>query len=380
VAPSASWSDVRLILLIFVATTALLWIVAYGASTVFPENDVETWHYTPFRPLDVWARWDSALYVDIARWGYERAEDRPDYTPWFPLYAYLIRYLSPRPRYDYPVGHIISLISFLLLLFVLFDVVAEKLGKDVARLSVLYLSIFPSALFFRAVYAESLFTLLVLLSYRAFLSERYLRCGIYGGLAAMTRVPGIMLLPAFGATLVWETVRGQKRLRPSMLFVGVIASGLAAVMIIQWRAVGDPLAFLHAAALPDLERTIMPPGQSLVEDLKRMMTEWNFAKGYIEFNLVLDNVAAVLAVVGAFYFFRRYGFLAGALALCLLLPPLMSGRTIGMIRYILPIFFYPVLLAEIGSSRPWFHTFWVFASTLFLAFYTICFACWYWTA
>jgi len=58
----------------------------------------------------------------------------------------------------------------------------------------------------------------------------------------------------------------------------------------------------------------------------------------------------------------------------------MSGRTIGMIRYVLPIFFYVVLLAETASRRPWFHSLWVYVSGLLLAFYAIAYACWYWAA
>jgi hypothetical protein len=120
------------------------------------------------------------------------------------------------------------------------------------------------------------------------------------------------------------------------------------------------------------------PGASLIEDLKGIVATWDFKTGRIGVHLLIDGIVAILAIVGSLYFFRRYGFLTGALSLALLLPPLMSNLTIGMIRYILPVFFFPVFLAEIGRKRPWFHSFWVFASSLLLAFYTICFACWYW--
>lgn len=378
-APSARAEDFRRIALVYFFTTMAIWFLAYGASTVFIENKVATWHHTRTRPFDVWARWDSGPYVDLARWGYKRREGYSDFVAWFPLYSYLIRILSPSPRYHYPMGEMISLVSFLLLLCIVFDLVAQEKGKDVAHLTVLYLSIFPSALYFRVVYAEALFTLLILLSYRGYLRENYLRCGIYGALAATTRWPGIALLPAFGATAIWEVLRGRKKFRPAMLFIGLVAVGPAVVMGIQWREVGDPLAFLHAVSRPDFQRAVSFPGASVVADVKRMLAEWSFRHGAIEFNLILDDLVAVLAVAGAIYFFRRYGFLQGIFALGLLLPPLMSGRTIGMMRYVLPIFLYVVFLAEIGQRRPWFHNLWIFCSSLFLAYYTICFACWYWT-
>jgi len=380
-APSATRQDVRTIILIYLVTTASLWVLAYGVTAVFPENQTPRWHSTKVKALDVWARWDSARYLDIARMGYQQSADGSnDNTRWFPLYPYLIASLMPAYRYQYPAAQLIALVAYLMLLFVLFDVVAQWHGKSVAHLAVLYLSIFPSALFFRAVYAESLFALLILLSYRAYSRGSYFRCGLYGALAAMTRPPGIMLLPAFAAALTWEIAQKKKTFRPAMLWIGTIAAGLAAVMLIQWRAVGDPLAFLHAAARSPAPRSLSFPGTSLVTDLKWMFTGWDLLTGKIVFHLLVDDIVAVLALVGAIYFFRRYGCLAGCLSLFLMLPPLMSGQTIGMIRYVLPIFFFPIFLAEIGDRRPWFHSFWLYASCLFLAFYTICFACWFWTA
>lgn len=376
-APSATREDFRAIALVFFVTTVALWVIAYGASAVITEGQVPRVLYPNYRTLNVWTRFDSVNYIDLARWGYEGERE---VSPWFPLYPYLIRFLSTGWEHHYPVAHRISLVCFFLLLCVLFDITAQRHGKQIAHLSVLYISIFPSALFFRAVYPESLFTLLALLSYRAFAREHYLRCGIYGALAAMTRIPGIMLMVAFGTVLVWDIARGKKRFRPAMLFVGLIALGLGIVMAMQWNARGDPLQFLRAASAPGLDRSLSWPGVSIYGDLSRMFTRRDVREGWIGFHLVVDDIVAILAVVGAFYFFWRYGVLAGCFSLGLLLPPLMSGRTIGMIRYVLPVFLYQVFLAEIGNRRPWFHAFWVFTSALLLAFYTICFACWYWAA
>ena len=379
-APSATRADIGRIAAIWLATTAVLACFAYGATAVFPESDAQMWHVTKRKLLDVWVRWDSARYLDIARRGYCVYEDGTDNTRGFPLYPYLIAALMPFHRYQHAMAQGISLAAFFLLLCVLFDVAAKRHGKAVAHRAVFYMCIFPSALFFRALYAESLFTLLVLLSYRAFVNDRYARCAVYGGLAAMTRFPGIMLLPAFGVTLLWEIGRGQKRFSPAMCWIAAIAVGLAAVMLLQWQATGDALAFVHSPAHAEFSRSLSWPGASIVADTKQMATTWDFGTGRIALNLLFDDIAAVLAIALAIPLFRRYGFLAGCLSVSLILPPLMSGQTVGMIRYILPAFYYVIFLAEVGERRFWFHTLWVYASSLLLAFYTICFACWYWTA
>lgn len=378
-APSVNQGALGTILLVYFGTTAALWLLAYGASTVIRENSkVAKWHYTHVRALDVWSRWDADMYVGIVRKGYAPETGGSYYKPWFPLYPYLIKALAPSPAYHHPIGQAISLVCFFLLILVFYDIVATRLGPTVAGLAVLYISIFPSALYFRAVYAESLFILTLMLSYRAFIQERYLACGVFGSLAAMTRVPGIMLLPAFGASLVWDMIKGRKRFQPSMLLVGLIACGTGVVMWIQWQALDDPLGFLHAQN--ETYRRLLLPGWAVLRDFKHILTGWDFAAGKIEFNPMLDCFTAVLVGLASLYFFRRYGSLEGTLSLALLFPASLMGYSNGMIRYVLPVFFVPVFLAEIGARRPWFHALWVFFSSTLLAYYMVCYACWYWTA
>lgn len=379
VAPSAARDDVRTIVLVFLVTTAVVWLVAYGASCVIQRSDPQLKDYPETKIRAVWIRWDSKFHRELAWFGYQNREDRLITTPWFPLYGSLMRYLSPRERHHYSTGQWISLVSFFLLLCVLFDVAAQKHGKQVAHLAVFYYSIFPSAMFFRAVYPDALFVLLVLLSYRAFEREKFLRCGIYGALAAMTRLPGILLLPAFAAALVWEVWRRGKPFRPAMLWIGLIAAGLGVVMAIQWRAVGDPLAFLHAAK-PGPEGPLFPSATRAIAELKRVFTEWNVRRGLIEFHVLLGYIVLILAVVGAVRLFRRHDVAAGSFALFFVLPAFVFGGAISLVRNVLPVFFYVILLAEIGNQRQWFHTLWIYLSSLLLAFYTVCFACWYWTA
>ena len=382
-APAVSSDDFRLIMLVFVVTTTVLWLIAYGAASVIRTENAPWPDYTDAKFRAVWVRWDSYYHIEIARFGYRERDDRPVTTPWFPLYGFMIRYLTHRWRQHYSMGQCIALASFFLMLCVLFDVVAQRWGKDVARLAVFYGSIFPGSVYLRAVYPDSLFVLLVLLSYRAFTGERYGRCGLYGALAAATRLPGIMLVPAFGSALIWEIVHKRKSFQPAMLWVGLIAAGLGAVMAVQWRGVGDPLAFLHAARY-GVPRSFACPGVGQFTDLWHMVASWDFRTGEnVDPRLLLNDLAAIAAMAGAVYSFRRYGFGAGCFVLCLLLPSLMAAGTSavagtnGLIRDATAVFVYLVLLAEIGHKRPWFHTLWIYVSGLLLTFYTACFVCWH---
>ena len=124
----------------------------------------------------------------------------------------------------------------------LYRLAEERLGADGAARSVLYLAVFPMALFLQAVYSESLFLLLSLAAFSLAERGRFAGAGVVAGLAILTRVAGLALLPAL-AVLAW---RHRERLRA----LGKLALALPVAAIyplVLWQQVGDPLAFSNAA-------------------------------------------------------------------------------------------------------------------------------------
>ena len=109
---------------------------------------------------DVWARWDSDWFLRIAEDGYGSAERRS--AAFFPLYPAARRRARPGPRRPLRARRDRRLARRGLAAFVLLYRLAEtRLGAEGARRAVLYLALFPMALFLQAVYSESLFLLLV---------------------------------------------------------------------------------------------------------------------------------------------------------------------------------------------------------------------------
>ena len=78
----------------------------------------------------------------------------------------------------------------------LYDLTVHEYSEPVARRTVVYLAIFPTAFFFFAPYSESLFLLLSLSAFREASNDRWPTAAIAGVLAAMTRSIGIVLAPA----------------------------------------------------------------------------------------------------------------------------------------------------------------------------------------
>src|SRR5439155_11444175 len=100
-------------------------------------------------------------------------------------------------------GFVISLAASLGAFFLLHRLAEERLGTDGARRAVLYLAVFPLSLFLVAVYSEALFLLLALSAFVLAERGRWLPAWTAAGLAILTRIAGVAILPAL-LLLAWR--------------------------------------------------------------------------------------------------------------------------------------------------------------------------------
>ena len=155
------------------------------------------------RLLGPWAHWDGVWFVRIAADGYRAHWDSQAF---FPLYPLLVRALAAGVG-DYVVaGLIVSLAAYAGAMVVLFRLARAELGPRVALWSVVLVSVFPTALFFQAVYSEALFLLLTLLAFWWARGGRWALAGAAGLLAVLTRSTGLLLVLPL-AVIWWEQWR-----------------------------------------------------------------------------------------------------------------------------------------------------------------------------
>ncbi|MFI5915441.1 mannosyltransferase family protein [Dactylosporangium sp. NPDC051541] len=192
----------------------------------------------------LWAsQWDSPWFIAIAEHGYQRtADDSP--AAFFPLYPLLIRVATPLCLGKSWVAALLvanlALAAALILLYRLTDL---ELGQRAAGRAVFYLVAFPTGFFLGAAYNESLFIALAVGTVYCLRRQLWWSAGLLGGLAAATRSAGILLAFAF---VIEYTQRKMKLSEISALMV--IPAGLGGVMLTDWIAYGDPLAFSHTQA------------------------------------------------------------------------------------------------------------------------------------
>ncbi len=111
---------------------------------------------------DIFTRWDSGHYFNIAYVGYHYVPDGRDDTAFFPAYPFLMRFvgrLFGHSQADLYFGGIaVSWVAFVLAMIGLYKIARLDVEADEAeKRAVILATIFPFAFFFGVVYTESLF-------------------------------------------------------------------------------------------------------------------------------------------------------------------------------------------------------------------------------
>ena len=151
--------------------------------------------------------WDGAFYEDIARGGYD-AVGEPGLR-FFPLYPLVVRAIGAIPGVSIRVAMIVVASVAAAIAGVLLHAlsVREHDDAELARRSVWFITLAPSAFVLVMGYAESLFLALSIGCFLALRSGRWTVAGVLGVLAALARPVGVLLVvPAI--IEVWRGGRG----------------------------------------------------------------------------------------------------------------------------------------------------------------------------
>ncbi len=198
------------------------------------------------RPTVSWSamtQFDGKFYEGIVIKGYEyRPDRRVNTVAFFPLYPFLVWVLMRTGLGFAAAGTIVNNFAFVGALFLLHQRTAEHYGGPAARWAVAAMAWCPLSVFCMVTYSEAVFLLVTLAFLQAFEKQYYWLAGLLAGLAAVSRVPGITIVPAvvvcaFSERLPWRAYLPA-------LFGSL---GLASFMGYQAVRFHDPLAFVHAS-------------------------------------------------------------------------------------------------------------------------------------
>jgi len=278
-----SLSPLRIVLFGLLAT-AITYLVAWIGFVVLEDR-------FPSTPISIWRRWDALHYIAIARDGYGTDAAREMLAIWPPLYSWCIRLLAPVVGGYHEAGLVLSCLFYLGTVLALYRLVALDFPERVAARAVVYLSLFPTAYFLHAAYSESLFAMLVVGSFLAARRGRWGIAGVAGGLAAMTRVTWIALLPALIIEYAIQKGFRWRELRWDSAYLLLLPLGFCVFLGINQQVYGDPLHFM------EIQRTVM--GKRLAPPWVGLETIWSNGRAAGASRFITIGVFETIAVVGA---------------------------------------------------------------------------------
>jgi hypothetical protein len=394
------WKATLAILPTFLITRFIFLLLSYfGGVLFFVKNYVPTvisFHNMLYR----WNYWDATRFATIATKGYLT----PEYAAFFPLYPALVHAFTVVTHRDVLESSMfISNVAFLGMLIVLYRFVTVEFDKETAQRTALYISIFPTALFFFAGYNESLFLFLTLICFYTIRRGSWWLAGLFGLLAALTRSSGIFLALIFVCEYLrqnwpllqeaWQSKQLSRLVRPlltQLSAVLLIPLGLAIYSYGLYRRFHDPLAFIHAQKF--WREGLTFPLYAPLATLKKIFTlpffTFTTVHNIIDFSAaVLFAALLLLCFVGpekikrSQWTFPLFGLLI--LITTMLYPNLPRPSGIydplaSTQRLVLEAFVGFIILARYGR-RPWFNQLYLLISLPLLAFLTLQFMTGHWT-
>lgn len=196
----------------------------------------------------IYENYDGVLYIIPAKTFYSIDLSLPLSPIYFaahlPIYPISIKILSF--IFGYLKSMLFSNILFTLILSLFFYFLLKTLKLSSSPLIAVMVFLFlPRFLVIRSVGApESLFMLLILASLFFFEKEKFWLAGLLGGLATMTKIPGVLLFPVYLLVFI-ERYFTTGKLNWRWIYILLIPLGLLSVFSLYWIKYRDFFAYFH---------------------------------------------------------------------------------------------------------------------------------------
>ena len=352
-------APVRDILWLFTGSRLILVMVTYFGYILLTAPKYSSTPVDLSAFLTSWNHWDAANYVRIAQYGYQTQFD----VAFFPLLPLLIAggaFILGSWSY-LTLGTVISNAALLGALFVLYQIAVDAGGEKVARRTLLYLCIFPTAFYFFAAYNESLFILLSAGAFLAMRRQHWWIAGILGLLASLARSAGVLLVIPYAVEL-WQSresiMASRQNILRRVLPIVLIPMGTLLYALYCWHISGNFLDFISVQS--HWGRHTTWPWVGIIQagvDLFWYQPFGSFNEAHIILDLTATLSFIALNIIGWRKLRLSYSVWVAVLLIYILLSPgtdktdvLLSNQ-----RFVLEMFPAFITLAMLGISHPRLH-------------------------
>jgi len=191
-------------------------------------RDVNPYFWGPgFFLFAPWQRWDTNWYIHIAQLGYQVGDGTTNFPP---LYPFLLGTLGRLLLGQYMLASLVlSGLAYIVALVYLYKLTAKLFNQQLAGRTLIFLASFPTAFFLLGGYTESLYLALAVTSFYYAEEHRWGWVAVLSGLAAITRLQGVVLVVPLGWMYLEQhgfKWRKLLKLQSLALFAAPVAFGL----------------------------------------------------------------------------------------------------------------------------------------------------------
>jgi Gpi18-like mannosyltransferase len=223
--------------------------------------------------LSPWMRWDAIWYQRIVTQGYSATDGTAQFHPLYPWIASLFARIGISPTLSLLI---ISSLSGIALFYFFTKLAQLELSPKDASFALILFAFAPPALVLFAPYAEALFLLTAVLCFSFLRQKSWWLAGLMGGLAALTRQQGIILLIPMAWEL-WENAERKpmnflKKWR-DWLALGLIPFGMLTWLIYRGIVLND-LHVKYSNIQEFLYSIVISPSATKVVPIQQFIWPW----------------------------------------------------------------------------------------------------------
>ena len=385
----------------FLVTRLMVLFIIFISGVMFPMRPGLYLYSDPNNILlDGLVRDDSWWYHNIVTQGYNMgdiATGLQGNAAFFPMYPLTVKIFSALTGNVFLAGVIVANIAFFFALGFLFALTRREFEQATAARTIFYFAAAPTAVFFSAMYTESLFMLFVIATFYFARRSQWDRAAVAGILASATRNTGVLMalvialeamhqngfrfLPTKWSREGWIALikswwRPLLASWPGFIAAAVVPLGLLSYMGYLTNQFGDPLGFIHVQAT--WGRSTSPAG--LAKLIPNIINSLNLGPNVMAGQISMYGVLNLLATLGflplVIMVARKMRPAYVTFVLITFFVPISTGTLGSMTRYILMLFPCFMLLGLWGQ-RSWVDRVVLGIFLPLMAFFAIVFSHWY---
>jgi hypothetical protein len=303
--------------------------------------------------LNLPVRWDAGWYLQIVTDGYRFVPGDPTvqqnivFFPAYPMLVRIIGRLLGGDMFGYvAAGMVVSIASFFGALVYLYAFARERYDDDVASGAIWLLAAYPFAIFFGAIYTESLFLLGTVGAFYHFSRQEFGRAACWGLLVGLTRLNGALLV----LPLAWLAISLSKaHLKSRALARPQPPASVCRLRALHLDAHREPFTFAasHAAWGRTYEGlgTLVAHQYSILANAG--LSGYVGAPGYD----ALNALGAVFGIATIWPVARRLGLAFGLFIAINIVPALADGGLLSAGRFSSVLFPAFIWLATVIPAR-----------------------------